>query len=72
MGGREGGVKGSNKSETPKCIYTIQSLQNGRIAESKIFFTRGRWSVQAQSKRYILLCSFTEKTYAKSCAHVLA
>ena len=55
------GAKGSNKSETSKCIYTIQSLQNGRILESEIFVTRGRLSVQARSKGCILLCSFTEK-----------
>ena len=55
------GAKASNKSETPKCIYTIQSLQNGSIVENKIFLTRGRLSVQARSKRCILLRLFTEK-----------
>ena len=55
------GAKASNKSGTSKCIYTIQSLQNGRIAASEIFVTRGRSYVQAGSKGCILLCSFTEK-----------
>ena len=54
------GAKASNKSETSKCVYTIQSLQNGRIAKSEIFVTRGRLYVQAQSKGCILLRSFTE------------
>ena len=44
------GVKASNKSETSKCLYTIQSLQNGSIAKSEIFVTRGRLYVQARSK----------------------
>ena len=35
------GAKASNNSETSKCSYIIQSLQNGRIAESEIFVTRG-------------------------------
>ena len=58
MGGRG---ETSNNSETSKCVYTIQSLQNGRIAKSEIFVTRGRLYVQARSKGCILLCSFTEK-----------
>ena len=33
------GPNASNKSETPKCSYTIQSLQIGRIAKSEIFLT---------------------------------
>ena len=36
----EGWGKKASKSETSKCIYTIQSLQNGRIAESEIFVTK--------------------------------
>ena len=55
------GVKSSNKFETPKCIYTIHSLQNGVNAESEIFVTKRALFVQARSKRCILLCSFTEK-----------
>ena len=55
------GVKASNKCETSRCIYTMQSLQNARIAKSEIFVTRGRLYVQARSKGCILLCSFTEK-----------
>ena len=55
----EWGAKTSNKSETSKCTYTIQSLQNGRIAESEIFLTRRRLYVQAQSKGCISLFSFT-------------
>ena len=46
----ECGTKASNKSETSKCVYTMQSLQNGRIAKSEIFVTRGRLYVQARSK----------------------
>ena len=38
----EWGAKASNKSETSKCVYTIKSFQNGRIAKSEIFVTRGR------------------------------
>ena len=56
----EWGAKASNKSETSKCVYTIQLLQNWRIAKSEIFVTRGRLSVQARSKGCILLRSFTE------------
>ena len=59
-GGAGGEAKASNKSETSKCVYTIQSLQNGRIAKSEIFVTRGRLNVQARSKGCILLRSFTE------------
>ena len=54
------GEKASNKSETSKCVYTIQSLQNGRTAKSEIFVTGGRLYVQARSKGCILLRSFTE------------
>ena len=57
-----GGVANtSNKSEASKCIYTIQSLQNERTAESEIFVTKRRLYVQARSKGCMLLCSFTEK-----------
>ena len=57
-----GGVaKTSNKSEASKYIYTIQSLQNERTAESEIFVTKRRLYVQARSKGCMLLCSFTEK-----------
>ena len=55
-----GGTKASNKPETSKCVYTIQSLQNRKIAKSEIFIIRGRLYVQARSKRCILLRSFTE------------
>ena len=55
------GAKASNKCDTSKCIYTMQSLQNRRIAESEIFVTRWRLYVQARSKGCILSCSFTEK-----------
>ena len=53
--------KASDKSEASKCVYTIQSLQNGRIEKSETFVTSGRLHVQARSKGYILLRSFTEK-----------
>ena len=62
MGGGGGGAKASNKSETSKCVYTIQSIQNGRNARSEIFITRGRLYVQPRSKGSILLRSFTEKS----------
>ena len=41
------GAKTGNKFETPTCIYTIQSFQKGRIAESEILVARWRLSVQA-------------------------
>ena len=44
------GVKASNKSETSKCSYIIQSLQNGRIAESEIFITRGDYMCKLDQK----------------------
>ena len=50
----EEGGRGGAKAKFSKCIYTIQSLKNGRIAESEIFVARGRLSVQAQSKKFIL------------------
>ena len=53
-------AKASNKSETSKCVYTIQSLLNGRIAKSEIFVTRGRLYVQALFKGCIFMRSFTE------------
>ena len=56
---KEWGAKASNKSKASKCVYTIQSLQNGSIAKSEIFVTRGRLYVQVQSKGCILLRSFT-------------
>ena len=58
---KDKGAKATNKCDTSKCIYTIQSLQNKRTAESEIFVTRWRLYVQARSKGCILSCSFTEK-----------
>ena len=40
--GEGGGGEVSNKSETSEWFYTIQSLQNGRIAKSEIFVKRDR------------------------------
>ena len=59
-------AKASNKSGTPKYIYTIQSFQNGRIAESEIFAARGSFLCKLDRKdayyqkkveniRYVLL-----------------
>ena len=70
------GANASNKSETSKCVYTIQSIQNGRNARSDIFITRGRLYVQPRSKGSILLRSFTENLeemrYKNFCGYVLA
>ena len=47
-----------DKSETTKCIYAIQLLQNRRISETNIYVVIRRLSVQARSKK--LLSSFRQ------------
>ena len=58
---KDGWAKASNKSETAKCIYTIQSLQNGSITKSKILVGKRRLYVPDRSKNFILLCPFRKK-----------
>ena len=57
-------AKASNKSETSKCVYTIKSLQNGRIAKSNTFVTRERLYVQVRCKG-AYYCVFLQKISRK-------
>ena len=54
-------AKASNKSGTPKYIYTIQSFQNGWIAESEIFCCKRKFICASSTERMPIVKKKLEK-----------
>ena len=74
-------AKASNKSGTPKYIYTIKSFQNGWIAESEIFCCKRKFICASSTERMRIvkkktrentLRSAGQEIYTNFCAYVLA
>ena len=52
---KERRTKASFKSETTKCIYTIQSLENGRIAEPRCLLQKRDYLSKFHLKMHIVV-----------------